>query len=101
MACDLDTTLENACESGIGKVDDEILLLKLIAQLTCEIQDALSGGGGGGAVSPNINGAVSPVGVVTPAAENQFYRWDDAYGAGQHSLFQATGLTSADWWQIV
>lgn len=92
MACDLDTTLENACESGIGKVDDEILLLKLIAQLTCEIQDALSGGGGGGAVTANLLGSGSPVGVVTPSAAGQFYS-----DTTNDTLWQAFGTTSADW----
>ncbi len=52
--------------------------------------------GGSGTVSPNLSGAGSPVGVVTPSAINQFYR--DTTGT---VLWQSTGLTSADWLQWV
>lgn len=45
MACDLETTIEESCTSGIGKIQDPIMLLKIIAYLMCEIAD--SGGGGG------------------------------------------------------
>jgi hypothetical protein len=45
MACDLTTIQTDACTSGIGKVQDPIQLLQLIAQLVCE---AAEGGGGGG-----------------------------------------------------
>jgi len=48
MPCDLPTTQLAACESGIGKLDSPIELLKIIAQLSCEIADA----GGGAATSP-------------------------------------------------
>lgn len=96
MACDVDTTLENACESGIGKVDDEVMLLKLIAQLTCEIEDTLAGGGGGGVVSGNILGSGSPTGVVTPTALGQFY--SDTTG---FALYQAFGLTNTSWHQWI
>lgn len=47
MPCDLITTEEAACESGIGKIESQTRLLKLIAQLSCEIADAGGGGGGG------------------------------------------------------
>lgn len=95
MACDVDTTLENACESGIGKVDDEVMLLRIIAQLSCEIQDALAGGGGG-VVSGNVLGSGSPQGVVTPAAAGQFY--SDTTGFG---LWQAFGATNTSWHQWI
>lgn len=57
MACDLSTTQAAACESGIGKLDSPIELLKVIAQLSCEIADAGSGGGtpGGGLNSVQFN----------------------------------------------
>lgn len=44
MPCNADTTLTQACSSGIGRVRDPVTLLQLIAQLTCE---ASKGGGGG------------------------------------------------------
>lgn len=53
MACDLSTTQAAACESGIGKLDNPVSLLQLIAQLSCEIADA--GGGGGGTPSAPLN----------------------------------------------
>lgn len=57
MACDLSTTQAAACESGIGKLDSPIELLKVIAQLSCEIANASSGGGtpGGGLNSVQFN----------------------------------------------
>ena len=36
MACDISTLQSNACESGIGLVNDELTLLRIIAQLTAE-----------------------------------------------------------------
>lgn len=42
MICDLDTIQTGACESGIAKLDNVIELLKVIAQLSCEIADAMS-----------------------------------------------------------
>ncbi len=69
MPCDLETTLENACTSGIGKVDSELMLLVIIAQLTCELA-AASGGGTGGAGSV---GSGSPEGVVTATEGTVYY----------------------------
>lgn len=37
MACELATVQEEACTSGIGKVQDPIMLLQIIAQLTAEL----------------------------------------------------------------
>jgi len=45
MPCELSTTQDELCVSGIGKVQDSTKLLQIIAQLTCE---AAEGGGGGG-----------------------------------------------------
>lgn len=36
MACELDTVLDSACTSGIGKVTSEITLLQIIAQNLCD-----------------------------------------------------------------
>ncbi len=93
MACELETTQEAACESGIGKLDSPIVLLQIIAQLTCELADS----GGGGLAPANIVSVGSPVGVVTPDAIGQFYTALNLFGVGQHGLFQAIGATSADW----
>lgn len=90
MACDLDTTIEASCESGIGKIQDKILLLKLIAQLTCEIADS-GGGGGGGATIVNS----SPQGVVVAAAGTLY--WD---ATNKVLWVNETGLING-WWQIV
>jgi hypothetical protein len=55
------------------------------------INGAAAGGGGGG-----LNGAGSPVGVVTPTALNQWYHDDtnDAY-------WWSTGLTNLSWIQAI
>lgn len=53
-----------------------------------------SGGGGGG--SNNLIGSGSPVGVETPDYSGQHYF--DTAGA---ALWVATGLTSADWLQLI
>ena len=45
MACDLTTTQTNACTSGIGKVQDPIKLLQIIAQLQCELASSASSSG--------------------------------------------------------
>lgn len=58
------------------------------------LANAIVDNGGGG--TDNLNGVGSPVGVVTPDAVNQFYR--DTTGT---SLWQSTGLTSADWIQWI
>jgi len=42
MACSLATTQTNACTSGIGKIEDPILLLQLMAQLTADLVTAAS-----------------------------------------------------------
>ena len=44
MACDITIAQLQSCASGIGKLQDSIKLLQIIAQLMCEVQ----GGGGGG-----------------------------------------------------
>lgn len=46
MACNLDTVLSAACTSHIGMVNDPILLLQIIAQLSCEASSAASSNGG-------------------------------------------------------
>lgn len=54
MACDLATIQEQACLSGIGKVTDEKTLLRLIAQLTCEVAES-AGGAEWGLITGDIN----------------------------------------------
>jgi len=46
MACNLDTVLSAACTSHIGMVNDPILLLQIIAQLSCEVSSAAASSGG-------------------------------------------------------
>lgn len=53
-----------------------------------------SGGGGG---TNNKSGAGSPVGVVTPDYVGQGY----TDTVNPHHQWQAVGLTSADWFEIV
>lgn len=42
MPCSIATTQANGCISGIGKVEDPILLLQLMAQLTADLVTATS-----------------------------------------------------------
>jgi hypothetical protein len=80
---------ESGCFTCFGMTLGQANVLVLLNA----ISDAFGGGGGGGgALSANLSGAGSPVGVVTPTALNQFYR--DTTG---NALYQSTGLTSADW----
>jgi hypothetical protein len=51
---------------------------------------------GAAGTAANISGVGSPVGSVTPDALNQFYRRTDV-----DELYQAKGLTSADWVQWI
>lgn len=90
MACDLETTIEESCTSGIGKIQDPIMLLKIIAYLMCEIADG-GGTGGGGATIVNS----SPQGVVVAAAGTLY--WD---ATNKVLWVNETGLING-WWQIV
>ncbi len=92
MPCDVDDTLEAACTSGIGKVDDEVMLLRIIAQLTCELVDA-GGGGTGGAGSV---GVVDPEGVVTATPGTSYYNT-----ANFTFWFKTSGSGSTGWQQVV
>ncbi len=60
MACDLTTIQSAACVSGIGREQNQIKLLQLIAQLTCEAAEAsgpTAPGGSDGQVQFNNAGA--------------------------------------------
>lgn len=46
MACNVTEVLAAACTSNIGKVQDPIMLLQIIAQLSCEATAAASSSGG-------------------------------------------------------
>jgi len=86
MACDLVTTQTNACTSGIGKLNNPVQLLQLIAQLSCEIAAAGGGGSSGSGqiktftANPNTEGA-RPTNTALPAVAYQsdgtgaFYQW--------------------------
>lgn len=68
MACNLTSTKASACASGIGKEANPIILLQLIAQLTCEIAAA---GGGTGTTQVYIYTTATPNGEITPTATGQ------------------------------
>jgi len=73
------------CLSGVTQ--GEAIVLALLDQISQNI----SGGGG----LTNLFGSGSPVGVVTPDGEGQFYTEQPG-----DLLWQATGLTDTDWIQI-
>ena len=56
----------------------------------------LQSGGGGGGGSNNLIGSGSPVGVETPDYAGQYY-----FDTANATFWVATGLTSADWLQLV
>lgn len=74
------------CFNCYGASQVEMMELALLDQVV----GAISGGGGG--ECPNVAGVGSPVGVVTPDCDNQFYR--DITTPG---LWQSTGPTDQDW----
>lgn len=93
MACNLSTTQTAACASGIGKLDNPVELLQVIAELSCEIAAA---GGGGGSSGATV-GTGSPQGVVT-ANPGAFY-WDTT---GKSLWIKDTGTaTSSGWYQLL
>lgn len=47
MACNVTTTLANACTSGIGKLTNPIQLLQVIAQTSCEVAAGGASSGSG------------------------------------------------------
>jgi len=72
---------------GISQSEAAILvLLNAIAGST----------GGGGIACANAEGSGSPVGVVTPSCAGQFYS-----DTTNDVLWQARGLTNADWHQWI
>lgn len=66
MACSLTTVQENYCESSIGKLDDEIMLLRVIAQ---NLAGALQ------AFDPTAD--ISPEAILERACESGIGRLDD------------------------
>lgn len=92
MPCDLETIQEEACASGLGKLQNAVPLLQAIAQLLCEIVDG--GGGGGGAngqvmeytaADPTTQG-LTPTDPTKPAVaykrdgSSSTYVWNTALG---------------------
>lgn len=86
MPCDLPTIQAAACESGIGKLDNELALLRVIAQLTCEIASAPAPSGG-----ENLEGIESPLNVITPDFIGQVFVQSDG------TIWQAGSLLSSSW----
>jgi hypothetical protein len=94
MSCDPNTLMYNArC------IDKQILgpgmQLAVAIYLLCQIAENGGGGGGGGAVCVTPQSG-PPLGVVTPTCEGQLY--NDSTTPG---FWISTGLTSADWQQLV
>lgn len=97
MACDLIATELAACESGIGKIDSQTRLLRLIAQLSCEISDAGGGGGGGGTPALPFNSVqFNNAGAFGGSADLTF---DDATNilalAGRETIANGTANTTS------
>lgn len=92
MSCDPQAIIDEAeclqCMIPPGLMGAALL------SVACAI--AQSGGGGGGGGCANTFGVVDPIGVVTPTCLGQFYS-----NTVFDSLWQATGLTNADWKQWV
>lgn len=88
MSCDPQAIIDEAeclqCMIPPGMMGAALL------SVACAIAQAGGGGGGGGCA--NLDGAGSPVGSVTPDCIGQFY--SDTTG---DFLWQARGLTDADW----
>lgn len=90
MACDINTTLANACTSGIGKLTNPIQLLQVIAQTSCEVA---AGGGSSGSgqiktytADPNAE-SVRPSNTALPAVA---YKAD---GTGSIFVWVISGQT--------
>lgn len=67
------------------------------AGMTTCCEDNSGGDDGGDVVPGNQTGAGSPVGVATPEFIGQLYTDQTA----PYGLWQATGLTSADWIALI
>lgn len=71
MACNVNTLLEDACTNGFSCIPTLRHHDIAMAQLLCEIKDALAGGITG--VTGVYSGVGSPVGVVTPTGTAAVY----------------------------
>jgi hypothetical protein len=88
MACTANSLLASAASNGYYGLDS--LNLKMcILQLLCLTTTG---------ASATLTGTGSPVGVVTPTFVGQLYT--DQNGP-PYGLWQSTGLTSADWSQLL
>lgn len=87
--CNTQTLVNEAYAAGYIQMGEK-QQMAVETYLLCQFA---SGGGGGG--SGVLEGFGSPVGVVTPTSIGQLY---SDVGVG---LWQSTGLTSADWTQLV
>jgi hypothetical protein len=77
------------CYICLGMTQGDAVELALLDQIM-----QASGGGGG---SSNVIGSGDPIGVVTPDVIGQLYT---NTAAVPPQVWQATGLTSADWTQL-
>lgn len=65
MACVLATVQTDACTSGIGKIQDPIMLLKIIAQLNADL------------VSDATGLAITPAAIIARACTSGIYDVQD------------------------
>ncbi len=90
MSCDPQALIDEAtclqCQIPDG------MMFPALISVAC----AIAAGGTGGGACANTLGVVDPIGVVTPTCLGQFYT-----NTVFNSLWQATGLTNADWHQWV
>lgn len=92
MPCNLSTIQSEACTSGIGKIQDPVKLLQLIAQLTCEASE-----GGGGAVWGQITGTLADQTDLQAALDARNPLWVRA----QNTAVSVTGtLVETVLWSI-
>jgi len=131
MPCDVDTIIEDStcveCFIPVGLQPAALLVILCAIRdgdtsmscdpqaiideascLQCQIPDgmmfpalisvacAIAQGGGGALACSNAFGVVDPTGVVTPTCVGQFYT-----NTALDTLWQATGLTNADWHQWI
>jgi len=92
MACNLSATQLAACESGIGKLNSPIELLKIIAQLSCEIADA----GGGSSSAQLLSGSGAPVAAPADPASPAIY-YDDDSGSPSYGITWAWDTNLSVW----
>lgn len=89
MPCELATIQSETCDSGIGRLNNPVQLLQIIAQILCDVSSA-SGGGGSGQIKyytsdPNSE-AVEPDDTSLPAIAYSLDGSGSIYGWNPNTL---------------